>query len=105
MAKRKSSMKAAAPKSEVKEMTPAPAFEAPKSSGGMAQEHRTFSHVMYVLFLIAVTIAAFFTFASFKFLADRTEFYGMLAIVFLLWSFLFWEFGHRIHHVSQQGWK
>lgn len=103
MAKRKTAVKSVVPK----EVKPAPVFEAPKNAlvDGMRPEHRTFSHVMYILFLITVTIAAFFTFASFKRLATIEEMYGILALVFLMWSFLFWEFGHRIHHVGQQGWK
>lgn len=65
----------------------------------MRPEHRTFSHVMYVLFLISVTIALYFTFASFSLLTSNPSFYGILSIVFILWSFMFWEFGHRIHHM------
>jgi hypothetical protein len=63
------------------------------------QQHRTFSHVMYVLFLVAVTIATYFTFQSFRVVAMQPNFYPVFAILLLLWSFLFWEFGHRMHTV------
>ena len=70
-------------------------------AGELRPEHKTFSHIMYVLFLIAVTVAAFFTFQSFRLLTDNPYFYGILGVLFLLWAFLFWEFGHRIHHVAK----
>jgi hypothetical protein len=64
------------------------------------QEHKTFSHVMYFLFLISITVAAYFTFQAFAVLgamAQSQSFYTITAILMLLWGFLFWEFGHRIH--------
>jgi hypothetical protein len=64
------------------------------------QEHKTFSHVMYFLFLISITIAAYFTFQSFYTLGELENaqyFYTITSILMLLWGFLFWEFGHRIH--------
>ena len=67
---------------------------------GMKNEHRTFSHIMYFLFLIAVTIATYFTFQSFSVLArspSSENFYMIFSILMLVWAFLFWEFGHRIH--------
>lgn len=64
------------------------------------QKHHTFSHIMYVLFLISVTFAMYYTFQAFQMLgtmANPENFYVVLGILMLLWSFLFWEFGHRIN--------
>jgi len=64
------------------------------------QKHTTFSHIMYVLFLISVTFALYYTFQAFQYLGtmqNPENFYIVLGILMLLWAFMFWEFGHRIH--------
>lgn len=64
------------------------------------QKHHTFSHIMYVLFLIAVTFALFYTFLAFQVLGNFSNpeaMYAMMGVLTLLWAFMFWEFGHRIH--------
>lgn len=63
----------------------------------MKEEHRTFSHVMYVLFLIAVAIAGYFTFEAFRGIALDPNFYGVLGILMLAWAYIFWRFAHEIH--------
>jgi hypothetical protein len=55
---------------------------------------------MYFLFLISVTIATYFTFQSFSVLSrspSSENFYMIFSLLMLGWSFLFWEFGHRVH--------
>ncbi len=67
----------------------------------MRREHRTFSHVMYFLFLISATIGLYFTLQSFTVLKQIDNpgyFFPISSIMMLLWAFLFWEFGHRIHN-------
>ncbi len=64
----------------------------------LKDEHRTFSHVMHVLFLVSITITAYFTFQGFRVLSESEEYYGVLALLMLGWSWLFFEFGHRMHH-------
>lgn len=66
----------------------------------LEQKHQTFSHIMYILFLISVTFATYYTFQALQVLGSMEKpeyFYVVLGILMLLWSFLFWEFGHRIH--------
>ncbi len=68
----------------------------------MQDHHKAFSHIMYALFLISIAFAAFYTFSALGKLGDfrNTEyFYPIVAIMMLVWAFLFWEFGHRIHTV------
>ncbi len=63
-----------------------------------SDEHRVFSHVMYLLFLVAAAIAAYFTFGMFT--SEYTsggEFFPVKALVLLGWAFLFKVFAHRIH--------
>jgi surface polysaccharide O-acyltransferase-like enzyme len=69
----------------------------------LQDHHKAFSHIMYALFLIAITFAAFYTFNALRLLSDFANseyFYPIVAILMLLWAFLFWEFGHRVHTVS-----
>jgi hypothetical protein len=88
---------------EVKEVEKMAVVEAPvvvTSGKKLRDEHHAFSHVMYFLFLLSITVATFFTFQSFVVLAnspDAQYFHVVFAILMLCWSFLFWEFGHRIH--------
>ena len=75
-------------------MTPAP------MRMGLEDHHKAFSHIMYALFLISITFATFYTFnalGSLSTFANTEYFYPIIAILMLLWAFLFWEFGHRIH--------
>jgi surface polysaccharide O-acyltransferase-like enzyme len=68
----------------------------------LQDHHKAFSHIMYALFLISITFAAFYTFNALGALgnfANTEYFYPIVAILMLLWAFLFWEFGHRIHTV------
>jgi hypothetical protein len=90
MARRTAKAKTA---SEMKTEKPAPAPL-------MRSEHRTFSHVMYFLFLICATIGLYFMLQSFsvlKSIENPGYFFPVSSIMMLLWAFLFWEFGHRIH--------
>lgn len=69
---------------------------------GLEDHHKAFSHIMYALFLISITFAAFYTFNALGALSDFANseyFYPIVAILMLLWAFLFWEFGHRVHTV------
>ncbi len=69
---------------------------------GLEDHHKAFSHIMYALFLVSITFAAYYTFNALGKLGDyrNTEyFYPIVAIMMLLWAFLFWEFGHRVHTV------
>ena len=64
------------------------------------EEHRIFSHLMYVLFLISSAIAAYYTFGMINQppeLWPTTTYYPVKALVFLGWSFLFKTLGHRVH--------
>jgi surface polysaccharide O-acyltransferase-like enzyme len=73
---------------------------APAPRKELEDHHKAFSHVMYGLFLVSITFAAFYTFNALGSLGTfrNTEyFYPIVAIMMLLWSFLFWEFGHRVH--------
>lgn len=71
-----------------------------KSSSEQPEEHRVFSHLMYLLFLISAAMAAYYTFGMLiqpPEASVATEFYGVKALVFLGWSFVFKTLGHRIH--------
>ncbi len=76
---------------------PAPALTARKE---LQDHHKAFSHIMYALFLVSIAFAAYYTLnalgnlSAFK---NSDAFFPVIAILMLLWSFLFWEFGHRIH--------
>lgn len=61
------------------------------------EEHRVFSHVMYILFLVAAAGAAFFTFAMWQ-SGLGEEYYPFMALVLLGWAYFFKTFAHRIHH-------
>lgn len=63
----------------------------------MEDEHRVLSHLMYILFLIAVAISLYYTFNMFAFSNSPADL-PMKALVLLGWAFLFKTFGHRIHH-------
>lgn len=83
-------------KKAVKASTPA----VPSMKSVLEDHHVAFSHIMYALFLVSTTFAAFYTFnalGSLSNYANTEYFYPIVAIMMLLWSFLFWEFGHRIH--------
>ena len=65
-----------------------------------SEEHRVFSHLMYLLFLISAAIAAFYTFSMFVYPPETTQaaqFYPVKTLVFLGWAFVFKTLGHRIH--------
>jgi hypothetical protein len=71
------------------------------------EEHRVFSHVMYILFLIAAALAAYYTFSmwmstqifrpgdAFDLSSDR--YLPVKALVMIGWAFLFKTFAHRVH--------
>ena len=63
----------------------------------IADEHRVFSHIMYLLFLVAAALAFVFTIAL---LVENpeTNYNGIKALVLIGWAFLFKTFGHRIHY-------
>ena len=64
------------------------------------EEHRIFSHLMYVLFLISAAIAAYYTFGMLVYPPEETkltQWYGIKALVFLGWAFVFKTLGHRVH--------
>jgi hypothetical protein len=68
------------------------AFEQP-------EEHRVFSHLMYLLFLVATALAAYYTFNMF--IQPETQavtYMPVKALVLLGWAFIFKTFGHRIHY-------
>ncbi len=63
----------------------------------MKKETETFSHIMYLLFIVAVAFAAYYTFSLFNLGVTTEE--GIKAIIWLLWAFLFKRFAHlaQIH--------
>lgn len=64
------------------------------------EEHRVFSHLMYLLFLASAAIAAYYTFSMFVYPPETTQaaqFYPVKTLVFLGWAFVFKTLGHRIH--------
>lgn len=65
----------------------------------LEDHHAAFSHIMYGLFLVAIAFAAFYTFNTISMLSSSGDqnFYPVTAILMVLWAFLFWEFGHRVH--------
>ena len=69
---------------------PAPRYE-PKD------EHLVLSHLMYILFLFAAGLAAVFTVQFLMEKATVPEYYGVAALVFLGWAFVFKVFAHRVH--------
>jgi len=83
-----------------KETKTTPAVAPAPTPRTMQDHHKAFSHIMYALFLVSIAFAAFYTFNALGKLADFANneyFYPIVAIMMLLWAFLFWEFGHRIH--------
>lgn len=64
------------------------------------EEHRIFSHLMYLLFLISAAIAAYYTFGMLiepPEVNELTSFYGVKALVFLAWAWVFKTLAHRVH--------
>lgn len=62
------------------------------------EEHRIFSHLMYLLFLLAAALAAYFTFGMLT--APETQgvtYMPVKALVLLGWAFIFKTLAHRIH--------
>lgn len=60
-------------------------------------EHIVLSHLMWILFLFAAGLAAVFTVQFLMERASQPEYYGVAALVFLGWAFVFKVFAHRIH--------
>jgi hypothetical protein len=84
-------------KKTTKSVKKAPMAPAPMRSG-LEKHHVTFSHIMYALFLVSIAFAALSTFSVIgMFGSAESGPAALTAIMMLLWSFLFWEFGHRIH--------
>lgn len=67
---------------------------------GFGEEHRVFSHIMYLLFLVSAGIGAYYTFGMLvepPEINELTSYYGVKALVFIGWAFIFKTLGHRIH--------
>lgn len=60
------------------------------------EEHRVFSHLMYILFLIAAAIAAYYTYNTFQYNVSE-DFLPVKGLLFLGWAYLFKVFAHRVH--------
>ncbi len=60
-------------------------------------EHLVLSHLMYILFLFSSGLAAVYTVQFLIEKATLPEYYGVAAIVFLGWAFLFKLFAHKVH--------
>lgn len=87
-----------AKKTSKKSTTSTSTKEATTSEFG--EEHRVFSHLMYLLFLISAAIAAYYTFGLLvepPEVNELTSYNGVKALVFLGWAFIFKTLGHRIH--------
>ena len=59
------------------------------------EEHKVFSHLMYILFLITGGLAAWYTYWMFA--LEDPGFFPVKALVMLGWAFIFKTLGHRIH--------
>ena len=59
------------------------------------EEHKVFSHLMYIMFLVTSAFAAYYTFMMF--MQDNPGFAPVKALVMLAWAFIFKTLGHRIH--------
>lgn len=61
-------------------------------------EHKVFSHLNYIGFLLVSAFAAYFT-TQLLFSPDlqTPEQFGIKALVLLGWAFIFKTFAHRIH--------
>ncbi|MFT4250228.1 MAG: hypothetical protein ACMXYD_02610 [Candidatus Woesearchaeota archaeon] len=62
------------------------------------EEHRVFSHIMYILFLFAAALAAYYTFTMlFEPELQGVAYMPVKALVLLGWAFVFKTLAHRIH--------
>ncbi len=58
-----------------------------------------FSHIMYILFLLAAAIAAYYTFGMWMEPSlAAVQYLPVKALVLLGWAYFFKTFAHRIHH-------
>lgn len=73
----------------------APAPQTPRYE--TKDEHLVLSHLMYILFLFAAGFAAVFTVQFLMEKATTPDYYGVAALVFLGWAFVFKIFAHRVH--------
>lgn len=67
----------------------------------VTDEHRVFSHIMYIIFLASAAIAAYYTAMMWIDPAPTTDswrYFPVKALVLLGWAYFFKTFAHRIHH-------